>query len=40
MTGHVRLENVPRSLESVRILNYVLKGMIEANFWKNRSKLL
>ena len=41
MTGHVslvRLENVHPSLELVSISNYVLKGMIEANSWKNRSK--
>ena len=39
MTGHVRLENVPPSLELVSILNHVLKEMIEANSWKNGSKL-
>ena len=39
MTGYVRLENVPPSLELVSILNHVLKEMIEANSWKNRSKL-
>ena len=41
MTGHVRLVrlgNVDPSLELVRISNYVLEGMIEANSWKNRSK--
>ena len=39
MTGLARLENVLPSLVLVRISNYVLKGMIEANSWKNRSKL-
>ena len=39
MTGNVGLENVPPSLELVRISNHALKGMIEANSWKNRSKL-
>ena len=39
MTGLARLENVLPSLELVRISNHVLKGMIEANSWKNRSKL-
>ena len=39
MRGNSRLENVPPSLELVRISNHALKGMIEANFWKNRNKL-
>ena len=39
MTGNFRLENVPPSFELVRISNHALKGMIEANSWKNRSKL-
>ena len=36
MTGN---DNVPPPLELVRISNHALKGMIEANSWKNRSKL-
>ena len=32
-------EKVPPSLELVRPLNHVIKGMIEANSCKNRSKL-
>ena len=36
MTGN---DNVPPSLELVRISNHALKGMVEANSWKNRSKL-
>ena len=39
MTGHDSLENVPPSLELVKISNHVLEGMIEDNSWKNRSKL-
>ena len=39
MRGNSRLENVPPSLELVRISNHALKGMIEANIWKNRNKL-
>ena len=39
MSGNDRFENVPPSLELVRISNHALKGMIEANSWKNRSKL-
>ena len=39
MTGNDRPENVPPSLELVRISNHALKGMIEAISWKNRSKL-
>ena len=31
MTDNARLENVPPSLELVRISNHVLKEMIEAN---------
>ena len=38
MTGNDRLENVTPSLELVRISNHVIKGMIEANSSKNRSK--
>ena len=39
MAGNDRLENVPPSFELVRISNHALKGMKEANSWKNRSKL-
>ena len=39
MTGNDRLEKVTPSLELVRISNHVIKGMIEANFSKNKSKL-
>ena len=39
MTGNDRLENVLPSLELIRISYHALKGMIEANSWKNRSKL-
>ena len=39
MTGNDRLEKVTPSLELVRISNHAIKGMIEANYWKNRSKL-
>ena len=39
MTGNGWLEKVTPSLELVRILNHAIKGMIEANPWKNRSKL-
>ena len=39
MTGNDRLEKVTPSLELVRISNHAIKGMIEANSWKNRSKL-
>ena len=39
MTGNGWLEKVTPSLELVRILNHAIKGMIEANSWKNRSKL-
>ena len=31
MTDNARLENVPPSLEVVRISNHILKEMIEAN---------
>ena len=39
MTGNDGLENVPPFLELVRVSNHALKGMVEANSWKNRSKL-
>ena len=39
MTGNDRLEKVTPSLELVRISNHVIKGLIEANSSKNRSKL-
>ena len=39
MTGNTRLEKVLPSLELVTISNHAFKGMIEANSWKNRSKL-
>ena len=39
MTDNARLENVPPSLEVVRISNHILKEMIEANSQKNRSKV-
>ena len=39
MTGNDRLEKVTPSLELVRISNHAIKGMIEANSSKNRSKL-
>ena len=39
MTDNDRLENVPPSLEVVRILNHAIKGMIKVNSWKTRSKL-
>ena len=39
MTDNATLENVPLSLELVRISNHTFKGMIEANCWKNRNKL-
>ena len=39
MAGNDRLEKVIPSLELVRISNHAIKGMIETNFWKNRSKL-
>ena len=40
MTGNHRVEKVTPSLELVRISNHAIKGVIEANFWKNRSKPL
>ena len=39
MAGNDRLEKVIPSLELVRISNHAIKGMIETNSWKNRSKL-
>ena len=39
MTGNDRLEKVTPSLELVRISNHAIKGMIEANSSKSRSKL-
>ena len=39
MAGNARLENVPPSLELVRISNHALKVMTEANSWKNRNKI-
>ena len=39
MTGNDRLEKVTPSLELVRISNHAIKGMIEVNSWKNRSKI-
>ena len=39
MTDNVRFEKVSHSLELARISNHAKKGMIEANSWKNRSKL-
>ena len=39
MTSNDRLKKVTPSLELVRISNHAIKGMIEANSWKNRSKL-
>ena len=39
MTDNDWLEKVTPSLELVRISNHAIKGMIEANSWKNRSKL-
>ena len=39
MIDNDRLENVPPSLEVVRILNHAIKGMIKVNSWKTRSKL-
>ena len=40
MTDSARLENIPLSLELVRISNHVLKVMIKANSWRNRSKTI
>ena len=40
MTSNDRLKKVTPSLELVRISNHAIKGMIEANSWKNRCKLL
>ena len=40
MTGNDRLEKVTPSVELVRISNHVIKGMIEKNSWKSRSKIL
>ena len=34
-----RLENVPKYLKLARISNHALKEMIEANSWRNKSKL-
>ena len=39
MTSNASLENVPTSIELVRISNQSLQGMTEANSWKNCSKL-
>ena len=39
MTSNDRLKKVTPSLELVRISNHAIKGMIEANSWKNRSKV-
>ena len=39
MTDNDRLENVAPSHELVGISDHALKVMIEANSWKNRSKL-
>ena len=39
MTGNDRLEKVTPSLEFISISNHAIKGMIEANSSKNRSKL-
>ena len=39
MADNDRLEKVTPSLELVRISNHAIKGMIEANSWKNRCKL-
>ena len=39
MAGNDRLEKVTPSLELVRISNHAIKGMIEVNSWKNRSKI-
>ena len=39
MTGNDRLEKVTPSVELVRILNHAIKGMIEENSWKGRSKI-
>ena len=39
MTGNGRLKTVLPSLELVRTSNHTLKGMREANSWKNRRKL-
>ena len=33
------LNDVPPSVEFVKISNRTLKGMIEANFWKYRRKV-
>ena len=39
MISNGRLKKVTPSLELVRISNHAIKGMIEANSWKNRCKL-
>ena len=39
MTSNARLEKIPTSFQLVTILNHALKRTIEANSWKNRSKL-
>ena len=40
MTSNDRLKKVTPYLELVRISNHAIKGMIDANSWKNRPKLL
>ena len=39
MTDNEEIEKLTPSLELVRISSHAVKGMIEANSWKNRSKL-
>ena len=39
MTSNARLEKIPTSFQLVTILNHAFKRTIEANSWKNRSKL-
>ena len=40
MKSNDRLKKVTPSLELVRISNHAIKGMIEANSWKKRRKLI
>lgn len=39
LKDNARPDNVPSSLNLVRIFNPSLKGIIEANSWKNMSQL-
>ena len=39
LTDNASIRSVAPSLELARISIYALKGMIEGNFWNNRSKV-